>query len=196
MGLFRTNGGAQPRDRVGLRGSNTHLLLIHWPCPEEDLFVSTWKTFEHIMASGLARSIGVSNFKASHLERLRQETDVIPAVNQIQLNPYIARIEERRYDATHGIATTSWSPLGQGNSLLAESVIVALAEKYHKTTAQIVLRWHVELGLIAIPKSANVGRLQQNLDVFEFVLEFAEVAAISALDGSQGAGVDSDFEGH
>ncbi|MCU1445215.1 aldo/keto reductase [Cryobacterium sp.] len=180
--------------RLGL--DYVDLLLMHWPLPARDLYVSTWRTFEKLLAEGKARSIGVSNFKPAHLERLWAETDVVPAVNQIQINPYIPRGDQRAYNAEHGIVTTSWSPLGQGNTLLAEPLITGLAEKYAKTPGQIVLRWHLDLGLVAIPKSATPSRLRENLDVFDFSLATAEVEALSALDQGPGVGVDSDVSGH
>lgn len=201
----KLDGGFQGDDRAiaGLDASlgrlgldYVDLLLMHWPLPARDLYVSTWRTFEKLLAEGKARSIGVSNFKPAHLERLRAETEVVPAVNQIQISPYIPRAEQRAYDAEHGIVTTSWSPLGQGNDLLAEPLITGLAEKYTKTPGQIVLRWHVELGLVAIPKSATPSRLRENLDIFDFSLDAAEIGALSALDQGPGAGVDSDVSGH
>ena len=180
--------------RLGL--DYVDLLLIHWPVPSRDLFVSTWRTFEKLLAQGKTRSIGVSNFKPAHLERLRAETDVVPAVNQIQISPYIPRAEQRAYDTEHGILTTSWSPLGQGNALLGEPVITDLAEKHGKTPGQIVLRWHIELGLVAIPKSASATRLRENLDIFDFMLDADDLAAIATLDQGPGVGVDSDVDGH
>jgi 2,5-diketo-D-gluconate reductase A len=181
-------------DRLGL--DYVDLLLIHWPLPQRDLFVSTWQTFEKLLETGKTRSIGVSNFKPAHLERLLAETDVVPAVNQIQISPYIPRADHRSYDTEHGIVTTSWSPLGQGGSLLADPVIVGLAEKYGRTPGQVVLRWHLDLGLVAIPKSADPTRLRENLDVFDFTLDETDLASMSGLDRGPGAGVDSDVDGH
>jgi 2,5-diketo-D-gluconate reductase A len=184
-------------DSLGRLGLDyVDLLLIHWPVPARDRYVSTWRTFEKILAEGAARAIGVSNFKPAHLDRLRAETDIVPAVNQIQISPHIPRAQQRAYDTEHGIVTTSWSPLGQGSSLLAEPVITRLAEKYGKTPGQVVLRWHLDLGLVAIPKSANSGRLRENLDVFDFSLDPADVAQIASLDRGPGVGVDSDVDGH
>ncbi|HEU5087709.1 MAG TPA: aldo/keto reductase, partial [Roseiflexaceae bacterium] len=140
-------------ERLGL--DYVDLLLIHWPLPKRNEFVSTWKTFEKLVAAGKTRSIGVSNFKPAHLERLRAETDSVPAVNQIQLNPQITRPEQRAYDEQHGIVTVSWGPLGPRTDLLHHPTVTKLAERYGKTPAQIVLRWHIELGLVAIPKSAT-----------------------------------------
>ena len=187
----------------GLEGSLTRLgldyvdlLLIHWPVPQRDLYVSTWQAFEKLLADGRARSIGVSNFKPAHLDRLLAETDIVPAVNQIQLNPYVTRADQREYGIRHGIVTESWSPLGQGNELLAEPLLARLAEKYGKAPGQVVLRWHIELGLVVIPKSATPERIRQNIDLFDFALDPADVDAISALDQGPDAGVDSDVVGH
>jgi len=180
--------------RLGL--DYVDLLLIHWPLPARGLFVSTWRTFETIRATGRARSIGVSNFTPAHLDRLQAETDTVPAVNQIQISPYIPRSEQRAYDSRHGIVTTSWSPLGQGNTLLAEPVITRLAIKHGKTPGQVVLRWHLDLGLVAIPKSSDPVRLRENLDVFDFTLDEGDLAAIGTLDQGPGVGVDSDTTGH
>jgi 2,5-diketo-D-gluconate reductase A len=180
--------------RLGL--DYVDLLLIHWPLPARDQYVSTWKTFERLLAAGKTRAIGVSNFKPAHLERLRAEADVVPAVNQIQLNPRVPRTEYREYDAAHGIVTESWSPLGAGNDLLASPELVRIGAQYGKTPGQVVLRWHVELGLVAIPKSATPARLAENLDVFDFALSPDDVRAIGALSVGAAPGVDSDHTGH
>jgi 2,5-diketo-D-gluconate reductase A len=171
------------------------LLLIHWPLPQRDLFISTWKTFERLVADGRVRSIGVSNFKPAHLDRLLAEATIPPAVNQIQLSPYITRDDQRAYNASHGIVTVAWGPLAPGSDLLRSPVVADLAAAHGRTPGQIVLRWHIELGNVAIPKSASPERLAQNLAVFDFALSAAEVAAISAL-GVGGQGVDSDTSGH
>jgi 2,5-diketo-D-gluconate reductase A len=180
--------------RLGL--DYVDLLLIHWPLPQRGEYVSTWKTFEKLVAAGKARSIGVSNFKPAHLDRLLAEATIPPATNQIQLNPRITRAEQRAYNAAHGIVTVSWGPLAPGSDMLDSPVLARLGEKYGKTPAQIVLRWHIELGLVAIPKSATPARIAQNIDVFDFALTDDEVAAISALDTGPDAGVDSDKGGH
>jgi 2,5-diketo-D-gluconate reductase A len=172
------------------------LLLIHWPLPQRDEYVSTWKTFEQLVAAGKTRSIGVSNFKPAHLDRLLAEARIRPAVNQIQLNPRTTRPEQRAYDSAQGIVTVSWGPLRPGSDLLDDPTIASIAAKYGKTPAQIVLRWHVELGLVAIPKSANPERLAQNIDIFDFELADDDVAALSALDTGADPGVDSDTSGH
>ena len=178
--------------RLGLE--YVDLLLIHWPLPQRDEYISTWKTFEKLVAAGKARSIGVSNFKPAHLERLLAEATIRPAVNQIQLNPRITRPEHRACHVEQDIVTVAWGPLAPGTDLLADPTIASIAAKYGKTPGQVVLRWHLELGVVPIPKSANLSRLAQNIDIFDFALTGDEVASISALD--TGEGVDSDTMGH
>jgi 2,5-diketo-D-gluconate reductase A len=175
------------------------LLLIHWPLPQRDAYVATWRAFEQLHAEGLARAIGVSNFKPAHLDRLLAETDIVPAVNQIQISPAIERLEQRAYDEAHGIITQSWSPLGGrkgAGSLLAEPVLVDIAARLERTPAQVVVRWHVQQGLVVIPKSSSRERLAQNLDVFSFELTADDLASIATLSQGPDAGVDSDHEGH
>jgi 2,5-diketo-D-gluconate reductase A len=184
-------------DRLGT--SYVDLLLIHWPLPGRDEYVSTWRTFERLQADGLTRAIGVSNFKPAHLDRLAAETSVVPAVNQIQLSPAITRLEQRAYNAAHGIVTQSWGPLGGergAGSLLAEPAIVDIATRLDRTPAQVVLRWHVQQGLLVIPKSTDPQRLAHNLDVFSFDLSSDDMAALATLDQGPDAGVDSDTTGH
>jgi len=172
------------------------LLLIHWPLPQRDEYISTWKTFETLVQAGKVRSIGVSNFKPAHLDRLLAAATIRPAVNQIQLNPRITRPEHVAYDRAHDIVTVAWSPLGQGNDLLNEPTLSTIAAKYGKAPAQVVLRWDIELGVVAIPRSSNPVRLAQNLDIFDFTLTAAEIAAISALDTGAEQRADSDTGGH
>ncbi|HEY4269373.1 MAG TPA: aldo/keto reductase [Galbitalea sp.] len=173
------------------------LVLLHWPAPWEDKFVSTWKTFELLYARGLSRSIGVSNFKPAHLERLAEETGTVPAVNQIQLHPRITRVEQRAYDSARGIVTESYSPLGgQSDRFLATPLLAEIGARHGKTPGQVVLRWHVQNGLVPLPKSANPVRLAENIDVFDFELTDTDLADLSSLDGGPGAGVDSDQFGH
>jgi len=156
--------------------------------------VSTWRTFERLQADGKARSIGVSNFKPAHLARLAAETSVVPAVNQIQLNPYVVREDHVAYHREHGIVTESYSPLGKGGELLEDPLIVRLAESYGRTAAQVVLRWHRQQGHVVIPKSANEQRLRENLEIGGFELSDEEMRAISALN--RGDGTDADEKGH
>ena len=172
------------------------LLLIHWPLPPRNEYISTWKTFEKLVATGKVRSIGVSNFKPAHLDRLLAEATIRPVANQIQLNPRINRADHVDYDRAHDIVTVAWSPLGPRTELLNETLLATLGEKYGKTPAQIVIRWAIDRGIATIPRSSNPGRLAQNLDVFDFKLTAAEVAAISALDTGAEKRVDSDTSGH
>jgi 2,5-diketo-D-gluconate reductase A len=172
------------------------LLLIHWPLPQRDEYISTWKTFEKLAEAGKVRSIGVSNFKPAHLDRLLAEATIRPVANQIQLNPRITRPDHVAYDREHDIVTVAWSPLGQGKGLLNDQTLATIAAKYAKTPAQIVLRWNIELGIVTIPRSSNPERLAQNLDIFDFSLTADEVAAISALDTGAEKRADSDTGGH
>jgi len=180
--------------RLGL--DYVDLLLIHWPLPQRNEYVSTWKTFEKLVEAGKARSIGLSNFKPAHIDRLLAESTIRPTVNQIQLNPRITRPEQRAYNSEHEIVTEAWSPLGAGNDLLEDSTLAAIAAQYGKTPAQVVLRWHIELGTVAIPRSRNPDRIAQNIDIFDFVLTSDEIDAISALDTGEEPRVDSDSSGH
>jgi 2,5-diketo-D-gluconate reductase A len=168
------------------------LFLIHWPRPKDGCYVETWRAFEKLAAEGKARSIGVSNFTIQHLERLAAETGTVPAVNQIELHPRFSQEELRRYHADHGIATEAWSPIGQGGDLLQEPTLATLAEKYGKTPAQVVLRWHVQLGNIVFPKSMRPARMRENIDVYDFELSDADMQAVSALDTGTRMGPDPD----
>jgi 2,5-diketo-D-gluconate reductase A len=159
------------------------LFLIHWPLPTQydGDFVSTWRTLEEFLADGRARSIGVSNFEVEHLERLAAETDVVPAVNQIEVHPYLTNEAVRSYGQAHGIVTEAWSPIAQGG-VLGDPVIVAIAERLGVTAAQVVLRWHLQRGDVIFPKSTTTSRIAENFDIFGFVLSDEDVTAISALD--------------
>jgi 2,5-diketo-D-gluconate reductase A len=168
------------------------LYLIHWPLPQRDDYVETWRGLEQAKAAGRVRSIGVSNFQVAHLDRLAAETDTVPAVNQIELHPDFTQDELRAYHRDHGIATEAWSPIGQGGELLQLQEITALAEKYGKSAAQVVLRWHLQLGNIVFPKSATPARIEENLDVFGFELADDDVATLSALDAGNRLGPDPD----
>lgn len=185
----------QSAERLGV--DYIDLLLIHWPNPKHGRYVDAWRGLIRLQEEGLVRSIGVSNFKPAHLERLREETGAMPAVNQVQLNPFMTRPEIREYDEAHGILTQSWTPLSKGHDrLLEEPSVRGLAEQHGKTGAQIVLRWHLELGLGTIPKSGSPDRMRENIDVFDFEFTPTEVDAISALDGQVGTPADSDEIGH
>jgi 2,5-diketo-D-gluconate reductase A len=173
------------------------LFLIHWPLPAHDRYVDAVRGLAKLLEDGRIRAFGVSNFKPAHLDRVLRETGLVPDVNQIHLNPYLTRDELRAYHTAHGILTQSYNPLGGGGEVLAEPVIVATAERHDKTPAQVVLRWHVQLALAAVPKSQQPERIRQNIDVFDWTLTDAEVAAIAALDRGEGAVAwDSDVRGH
>ncbi|MFN0028686.1 MAG: aldo/keto reductase [Acidimicrobiales bacterium] len=202
----KLNGDFQGEDRAiaGLQASldrmrldYVDLLLIHWPLPARGQFVSTWHTFEQLYHQGRARSIGVSNFKAEHLATLAQHASVAPAVNQIQLNPYITRDQQRHYGTEHAVTTVAWSPLGgDGARILQNATVADIAQRIGRSVGQVVLRWHVQRGWAAVPKSANPARLAENLAVFDFALSDADMAALNALSRGPDAGVDSDQAGH
>jgi len=166
------------------------LFLIHWPLPMFDQYVETWRAFERLLADGRVRSIGVSNFEVAHLERLLAETDVTPAVNQIELHPEFPQEELRAFHNEHGILTESWGPLGQGKGLLENSRIVELAQRKDRTPAQVVLRWHVQLGCVVIPKSVHPDRMRENIDLFDFELDDADMAEIAGVRTGQRLGDD------
>ncbi|MFI6421622.1 aldo/keto reductase [Streptomyces sp. NPDC050842] len=175
-------------DKLGL--DHVDLYLIHWPLPSKDAYVDTYRALEKIHADGRARAIGVSNFLPEHLERLIGETSVVPAVNQIELHPQLQQTASREAHARHGIATEAWSPLGQGKGLLEVPAIVAIARKHERTPAQVVLRWHLQLGNVVIPKSVTPSRIRENIDVFDFTLDPEDLAAIAALDENRRIGPD------
>lgn len=166
------------------------LYLIHWPMPAKGKYIDTFKAFEKLYADGRAKSIGVSNFLPEHLEKLIGATSVIPAVNQIELHPHLQQHASREYHAEQGIATEAWSPLGSGKGLLEVPAIVAIAQKHNRTPAQIVLRWHIQLGNVVIPKSVTPSRIKENIDVFDFSLDTEDIAAISALNEDRRVGSD------
>ncbi|WP_127792381.1 aldo/keto reductase [Agromyces sp. LHK192] len=184
------HGFEESRRRLGLEWVD--LYLIHWPNPSVDRYVETWRSMITLREKGLVRSIGVSNFTAPMLERLERETGLMPVVNQVELHPYFPQGELRAFHDEHGIRTESWSPLAKRSELLDEPVIGELAAKHGVTPAQVVLRWHVELGSIPIPKSSNASRRQRNLDVFGFSLAPEEVEAVSALERGRLWGGDPD----
>ncbi|MEV0275718.1 aldo/keto reductase [Streptomyces sp. NPDC050610] len=166
------------------------LYLIHWPIWWRGETVNTYRAFEKILADGRAKAIGVSNFQPHHLEQLAAETSVVPAVNQIELHPQFAQAEARAYHAQHNIATEAWSPLGQGKDLLDDPKIAAVARKHGVTPAQTVLRWHIQLGNIVIPKSVTPSRIKENIDVFGFELDDEDLASIATLDSGTRLGPD------
>lgn len=165
------------------------LYLIHWPAPARGRYVETWHALVELQRDGRARSIGVSNFEIEHLQRVIDTTGVVPAVNQVELHPRLQQRELRAFHAEHEIQTTAWSPLAQG-AVLEDPVIARLAARYGKTPAQLVLRWHVELGNIVIPKSATPNRIEENFEIFDFALDEEAMRAIEALDAGERVGPD------
>ncbi|GAA2729241.1 aldo/keto reductase [Cellulomonas aerilata] len=179
------------------------LYLIHWPCPARGEFANSWRAMEEVRDQGRVVSVGVSNFLAHHLEELLAGSSTVPALNQVELHPYLQQAELRAFHAAHGIVTEAWSPLAQG-AVLTDPVIVGIAERLGRTPAQVVLRWHVQLGTVVIPKSVTPARQLENIALFDFALDAADMAAIEALDrGEDGRtgfhpdrfnGFPSDFE--
>jgi 2,5-diketo-D-gluconate reductase A len=172
------------------------LLLIHWPNPDQDRYVDAWQGLIALREAGVVRAIGTSNFKPTHLQRLIDETGVAPEVNQVQLSPVWAKQAERQFHAEHGIVTEAWSPLGRGTDLLDHPTVQDIAKTHGRTPGQVVLRWETQQNVVPIPKSANRERLEQNLAVFDFDLTDADLAALSALDGTARPAADSDRFGH
>ncbi len=173
--------------RLGL--DRVDLYLIHWPMPTEDLFVDTWRAFERIHEEGGARTIGVSNFRIDDLERLERETSTRPTINQVELHPWLQQAELRRWQAEHDIATEAWSPLAKAWHLDDET-IAPIAAAHGKTPAQAILRWHIQLGNIVFPKSVTPERIRENIDIFDFELTEAEMAAFEGLDSGERTGPD------
>lgn len=181
--------------RLGL--DYVDLLLIHWPNPDQDRYVDAVRGLGKLLEDGSVRAIGTSNFKPAHLERVLTETGIELDVNQIQLSPYATRPDSRRYHEAHGIITESWSPLGGSNdSLRADATITEIAARHDKSATQTVLRWHYQLGLVAIPKSGNPGRIAENIAIFDFELSPDEMETISGLDRGEVGVADSDTSGH
>lgn len=167
------------------------LFLIHWPAPRSDRYVETWRALERVREEGRARSIGVANFHIHHLDRLARETDTVPAVNQVELHPWLPQAEVRAYDASHEIVTEAWSPLARGR-VLGDPVLDALAAKHGVTPAQVVIRWQLQLGNVVIPKSTSPERIRSNIDVFGFELDAEDLAAIATLESGERTGKDPD----
>ncbi|WP_323188063.1 aldo/keto reductase [Streptomyces sp. NBC_01264] len=201
--ISKLNGADQGYDRA-LRGFDESLerlgldrldmYLIHWPMPRRGLYVDTWRAFIRLLNEGRVSAIGVSNFTSAHLDRLAAATGVLPAVDQVQLNPRVAQRALRRHATHHNVVVQSWGPLGQGGSLLEDPVVRRLAVHHGKSPGQIVLRWHLDENLIPIAKSANLGRLAQNIDVFDFHLTREELLQIAALDGRENPIDPDEFE--
>ncbi|MEU5729815.1 MULTISPECIES: aldo/keto reductase [Streptomyces] len=174
--------------RLGLE--YVDLYLIHWPLPGVDKYVDTWKAFEKIYSEGRAKAIGLSNFHAAHTQRLLSETSIVPVIDQIELHPQLQQAELRAFNARHDIATEAWSPLGQGKGLLDDPKLAAIARKHGKSPAQVVLRWHLDLGNVVIPKSVTPSRIQENIDVFDFQLDSEDLSAIDSLETGNRLGFD------
>ena len=168
------------------------LFLIHWPLPTIDVdYVETWKAMEEIYRSGRAKAVGVSNFNAHHLRKLHGETEVVPAVNQIEVHPYLAQDELRAFNAQHQIATEAWSPIAQGK-VLDDPAIVRVAERVGKSPAQVTLRWHIQRGDIVFPKSVTRSRIEDNFAIFDFELSEDDLREINALNRDERTGPDPD----
>jgi 2,5-diketo-D-gluconate reductase A len=174
--------------RLGL--DYVDLYLIHWPSPRQGLYVETWQAFEELRDAGRTRSIGVSNFTIEHLDRLARETSTTPAVNQVELHPRFQQTELRAYHREHGIVTEAWSPLGQGGEILEDPTIGAIANNHGKTPAQVILRWHLQIGNVTFPKSVTPERIRENIDVFDLELTDEEVKQIDQLDRGERLGPD------
>lgn len=168
------------------------MYLIHWPTPKNDRYVDTWKAFIRLREEGRIRSIGVSNFQPDHLERIVKETGVAPVVNQIELHPDFAQNDVVAANRAHQVITEAWSPLGQGGDLLKNETLVTLGKTYSKSPAQVVLRWHVQLGHMVIPKSVTPERIRSNINVFDFELTADDMAAIAKLDSGKRMGPNPD----
>jgi 2,5-diketo-D-gluconate reductase A len=165
------------------------LYLIHWPAPDQGLYVETWEALCELKADGRARSVGVSNFLVEHLERIIDTTGTVPAVNQIELHPLLPQAELREYHSRRGIVTEAWSPLAKGQ-LLGDPVIREIASAHRRTPAQVILRWHIQLGNVVIPKSVTPERIEENFRLFDFELDAEQLAAIGSLDRGERTGPD------
>ena len=167
------------------------LFLIHWPLPKISDYVETWRAMEEIYASGRAKAVGVSNFQTAHLERVLEQSKLVPAVNQIEVHPYLTQDEVRTFDAQHGIATEAWSPIAQG-AVLDDPTVTSVAERVGRTPAQVVLRWHIQRGDIVFPKSVTPRRVQENFELFDFELSDQDMAMITGLNRNERTGFDPD----
>ncbi|GAA1004133.1 MULTISPECIES: aldo/keto reductase [Nocardiopsis] len=180
-------------DRLGME--TVDLYLVHWPLPRRNLYVPTWKALERLYAEGRVRAIGVCNFQVPHLERVMEEGGITPMVNQVELHPLLTQKAVRDFDAEHNIATEAWSPLGHGK-LLDHPGVTEVAEEHERTPAQVLLRWHVQLGNVVIPKSVTPERIRSNFEIFDFELSEEEMDRISGLDSDTRFGPDPDeFDG-
>ncbi|MDR0593624.1 MAG: aldo/keto reductase [Bifidobacteriaceae bacterium] len=185
--------GAYQRSLDALGLGYIDLYLIHWPLPKVDRYVETWRAFEGFLAEGATKAIGVSNFKIEHLERLARESDTVPALNQVENHPRTQQRELRAYEGAHGIAPEAWAPLGQGRFALDGFAAIREAAAAHaKSPAQVILRWHIQEGIVAIPKASSRAHMEANFDIFDFALTDSEMDAIRALDTGRNLAVDPD----
>lgn len=168
------------------------LYLIHWPRPRANRYVQAWRAFEKLLAGGQVRSIGVSNFQVPHLQRLSAETGTVPVLNQVELHPWLQQPELRAFHAEHGIATEAWSPIARGGDLLKDPTVGEIAQRLGKTPAQVVLRWHIQLGNVVIPRSVTPSRIRENIDLFDFELTDDDFSAIATLDRATRIGPNPD----
>lgn len=183
-----TRAARESLDRLGL--DHVDLLLIHWPVPEQDRYVPTWQALLHLREAGLARAVGVSNFEPEHITRLLAATGEPPAVNQVELHPLFTQEPLRRFGAATGIVTEAWHPLAPGSGLLADPVVGRIAAKHDRSAAQVVLRWHVQQGHVVIPKSVHAARIRENIDLYDFALDVADMAALAGLSQDRRLGPD------
>ena len=185
---------AQEAIEESLQKLNIHyidLILIHWPCPKQNLYLETWRAFEKYLETGLVRSIGVSNFNPAHIENLVSQSSVLPVLNQVELHPWFQQADVRVTNDKHQIRTEAWSPLARGK-FMQSAVLDSIAQTHSRSKAQVVLRWHIQLGNLVIPKTSNPDRLVENIDVFDFELSDSEMAAIAGLDSAQRTGFNPD----
>ena len=180
-------------ERLGL--DVLDLYLIHWPVPRLDRYVDTWRALEQLYRDGRVRAIGVSNFQPDHLRRLLDRTDVVPVVNQVELHPYLQQEKLRVAHEELGLLTEAWAPLARGGELLADQVVLGLADKHARTPAQVVLRWHLQLGNVVIPKSITPARIAENIAVFDFALDEDDMAVLASLDRERRTGAHPDHLG-
>lgn len=177
-------------ERLGL--DVLDLYLIHWPAPAQDLYLETWRAMETLYLDGRIRAIGVSNFQPDHLRRLCDKSETVPVINQVELHPFLQQDEVRRTNEELGVLTEAWSPIAKGGELLKDQVITDLADKHGRTPAQIVLRWHIELGNVVIPKSVTPSRIKENAAICDFTLDEEDMAAIGRLERGERTGPDPD----
>jgi 2,5-diketo-D-gluconate reductase A len=188
---YRSAFDAFDRSLTKLGLEYVDLYLIHWPVPAKAAYLDTWRALEEIYASGRTRAIGVSNFQPWHLQPVLDHARVVPAVNQVELHPRLQQEAVREFGRAHGVVTEAWSPLAQGD-VLSDPVVTELSRTYGKTPAQIVLRWHIELGNVVIPKSVTPSRIEENIDIFDFALTADDLSRMRGLDSGARTGPDPD----